>query len=340
MKRFWTTICLFLALLTTALAALPDPFIGDYRGEWLDRPTDFLKNSPQITAQVISLGDELYRIRFLSEYERRSTPIFIVMGFGRDGVISIKESNFNCRVEDGVISGEGMYHSKEPVRFRLERFTRISKTMGRPAPAGAVVLYDGGSLGAWQHFVDGESIDPVWESDDGILRVLPRNKNDGVGGDLVSRGNFKSCELHIEFRLPYEPENRGQGRANSGVFLQGVYEVQILDSYGLVGDWSECGALYKVAPPKVNRCSPPGQWQTYDIVFDAAEYDEDGNLVRNPVITVLHNGELIHNQQELFERTQYYQTNRLEPPPADPGPIVLQDHGHPIEFRNIWLVER
>ena len=228
---------------------------------------------------------------------------------------------------------------EEPTAFALAKFSHVSPTMGRPAPEGAVVLFDGTSLEAWQHVDEesGKERDPTWRIVDGEMEIVPRKLDKEAGGHLQTKAAFASCEMHIEFFLPYEPQNRGQDRANSGVFLQGIYEVQMLDSYGLVGDWTECGSLYKVAPPKVNRAAPPGQWQTYDITYHAPEYDDEGGLVKNAVMTVLHNGRLIHHQEELFEVTYYYTDVRLGPPPREPAPIMLQDHGHPIRFRNIWL---
>lgn len=328
-------------LLTQFLAAgeMPPPYVGDWRGEWVNPTSEYLEKSNQITAQVLGLGNNEYQVTFKGEFERRAEPIFRGVGKFRNGSLKVKGDDFECTVTDDLIVGKGLYigKTKEWTDFKLTKFTRLSPTIGRRAPKGAVVLFDGSSLDGWKHIEkDGEEIDAAWKTVDGVLESVPK-KLIKKGGDLVSREKFKSCQMHIEFKLPYEPENRGQGRANSGVFLQGTYEVQMLDSYGLIGDWSECGALYKVSPPKVNRCSPPEQWQTYDITFHAAKYDDNGKLIKHPVITVLHNGELIHNRQELFEQTQYYRANRILPHPKDPGSIILQDHGHAVQYRNIWV---
>ncbi len=337
-----TVLSLLITLLFAQIVSageMPPPFVGDWRGEWVNPTNAYLENSNQITAQVIGLGGDEYQVTFKGEFERRSEPIFSGIGRYKNGSIMIKGENWECKVTDTLIEGEGVYKGKDSSQFKLSKFTRLSPTLGRRAPKGAVVLFDGKSLDAWKHIEkDGEEIDPVWKIVDGVLESVPK-KETKKGGDLVSHQKFKSCELHIEFKLPYEPEERGQGRANSGVFLQGNYEVQMLDSYGLIGDWSECGALYKVAPPKVNRCSPPEQWQTYDIMFRAAEYGPDGELVKAPIITVRHNGEFIHKLQEIFELTQYYRTNRIKPHPKEPGPIMLQDHGHAVQYRNIWVRE-
>ena len=323
-----------------ALAGEPVPaFMGDWRGGWVNPAGEYHKRSPQLTAQVIGMGEDQFRVIFREEFQRRADPVFEGTGKVTDGTIRIETDAFHCVITDTAITGAGVYKTKEPTAFALARFNHVSPTMGRPAPEGAVVLFDGTSLEAWQHVDEesGKERDPTWRIVDGEMEIVPRKLDKEAGGHLQTKAAFASCEMHIEFFLPYEPANRGQDRANSGVFLQGIYEVQILDSYGLIGDWIECGALYKVAPPKVNRCAPPGQWQTYDITYHAPEYDDEGVLVKNAVMTVLHNGRLIHHQEELFEVTYYYTDVRLGPPPREPAPIMLQDHGHPIRFRNIWL---
>jgi len=138
--------------------------------------------------------------------------------------------------------------------------------------------------------------------------------------------------LHLEFRTPYMPYARGQGRGNSGVYIQRRYEVQILDSFGLTGQPNECGGLYRQQSPAINMCSPPLTWQTYDIHFQAARWDKDNKKTRNAVITVFHNGFPIHDQQEIKSKTG---AGKAEGP--EPMPIHLQHHGNPVAFRNIWI---
>jgi hypothetical protein len=179
------------------------------------------------------------------------------------------------------------------------------------------VLFDGKSADA---FVGGKM------TDDGLLEQ-----------GCTSKQKFGSCKVHIEFRLPYQPEDRGQARGNSGVYVGARYECQMLDSFGLKGENNECGGLYSVKAPDVNMCLPPLAWQTYDIDYTAAKYEGD-KLVANPRVTIAHNGVVIHNDVELpGERSTTAAPNK---PGPEPGPIYLQDHGNPVRYRNIWVVEK
>jgi hypothetical protein len=161
-------------------------------------------------------------------------------------------------------------------------------------------------------------------TDDGLLAA-----------GATSKRKFAGCTLHLEFLLPFMPAARGQARANSGCYLQGRYEVQMLDSFGLAGENNECGGLYEIKSPDVNMCFPPLAWQTYDIDYRAARY-ENGRKVKNAVITVKHNGQVIHRDVELPKATRGAPVAEG----TDPGPVYLQDHGNPVRYRNIWLVEK
>lgn len=196
------------------------------------------------------------------------------------------------------------------------KFERRSFTLGKEAPEGAVVLFDGTNTDAW---TNGRM------TDDGLLQ-------EGV----TSKQSFGSHKLHIEFRLPYQPEDRGQGRGNSGIYVQGRYEVQMLDSFGLEGKQNECGGLYSVKDPDVNMCYPPLVWQTYDIEYHQATYDSEGKVETNPRITVIHNGVKIHDNVELpGERST---TAAPIKPGTGEGPVFLQNHGCPVRYQNIWVL--
>jgi hypothetical protein len=163
-------------------------------------------------------------------------------------------------------------------------------------------------------------------------RLLDNGAMEVGGGGIMTRQRFAAHKIHIEFRLPFMPEARGQARANSGVFAQGRYEVQVLDSYGLEGKDNECGGIYKNAAPKLNMCFPPLQWQTYDITFVPAQFDAQARMTRKAVITVLHNGVPIHQDLETGTTPGGVDYKLLEP-----GPLYIQDHGNPVWYRNIWV---
>jgi hypothetical protein len=153
------------------------------------------------------------------------------------------------------------------------------------------------------------------------------------GGDILTKERFGDHKLHIEFKLPYMPFASGQGRANSGVYLHGRYEVQVLDSYGLEGEDNECGGIYQVSKPAVNMCYPPLQWQCYDITFRAPHFDNAMKKTANARITVVHNGVVIHDNIELPKGTG----GAIDNNEGRLGVLLLQDHGNPVQFRNIWV---
>ena len=198
----------------------------------------------------------------------------------------------------------------------LKRVERHSPTEGAKAPAGAIVLLDGSNADAW----NGGHLDE---------RKL-------LAAGTTSKQAFQSFTLHLEFLLPFKPLGRGQGRANSGVYVQNRYEVQVLDSFGLKGLDNECGGVYQNSAPKVNMCFPPLQWQTYDIEFTAAKFGADGKKTENAVLTVKHNGVVVQDKLSLKGATPGGGF-RTEVPA--PGPFQLQGHGNPVYYRNIWLVE-
>ena len=195
-----------------------------------------------------------------------------------------------------------------------------------PPPAGAIVLFDGKNLDSWIK-TNGKDAAAFTLLEDGAMQVK--------GGNIMTKQKFDGhFKLHVEFRVPYEPKGKGQGRGNSGVYVQGRYEVQVLDSYGLESKNNDCGAIYEVAAPRVNVCKAPTVWQSFDIEFTAAKC-ENGKKVSASVFTVHHNGVLIHDKVSVpMDNTRA----GMGGDPCAPGPIMLQDHGNPAQFRNIWLV--
>ena len=193
-----------------------------------------------------------------------------------------------------------------------------------PAPADAIVLFDGTDLSNW---VKCGTQDPAgWKVENGCMEVVPRT------GDICSKELFTDVQLHVEFYLPLMADKTGQGRANSGVYLQGRYELQVLDSYGLDSKDNDCGGIYTLAAPMVNACRPPEQWQTYDIFFLAPRFNEKGTKTKNARISVVQNGVWIHHDLEIPQSTG----GEIDHNCAEPGPVMLQDHHNLIRYRNIW----
>ena len=192
------------------------------------------------------------------------------------------------------------------------------------APSDAVVLFDGTDMSQWNGA-------DKWIVADGAVTA--------GRGTPKSKAEFGDCQLHIEWATAAEVKGNGQGRSNSGVFMMGKYEVQILDSYDNKTYFDgQCGAIYKQHPPLVNACRKPGQWQSYDIIWKAPRFDDEGKLLSPAFITVLHNGVLIQNHFELQGDTPYDRAPAYKAHP-EKGPITLQFHGNPIRYRNIWVRE-
>jgi len=200
---------------------------------------------------------------------------------------------------------------------------------GRP-PSDAVVLFDGKDLSKWAH-KDGSAA--KWKVENGYFEVVPKT------GYLYTREAFGDCQLHVEFAEPIPAKGESQDRGNSGVFLQGLYETQVLDSYQskTYAD-GQAAAIYGQYPPLVNASRPPGQWQTYDIVFHGPRFDKDGKLLRPARETVFHDGVLVQDNVELSGPTAHGKRPPYEPQP-EKLPLALQDHNHPVRYRNIWIRE-
>ena len=193
-------------------------------------------------------------------------------------------------------------------------------------PESAVVLFNGSDLSNWTSRDGGES---GWAVEEGVMAVVPRT------GDIMTTEQFTDHFLHLEFMTPDMPEATGQAKGNSGVFLQGRYEIQVLDSYGIaVPGMGDCGAIYNQFAPLVNACKPPLEWQSYDVIFRAPRLDDDGEIVENTRVTVVQNGLVILNNVILSGTTGANIGGGV----GEPGPLLLQDHGNLVKFRNIWAV--
>jgi hypothetical protein len=199
-------------------------------------------------------------------------------------------------------------------------------------PSDAIILFDGENLDQWYHIGSEEEIyEAQWNVQDGYFEIEPKT------GSLVSLDSFGSCQLHIEWMIPKGTTGTSQGRGNSGVKFMERYEVQVLDSFGnrTYAD-GQAASIYGQYPPLVNATRPQGEWQSYDIIFEAPLF-EAGKLVKPPVVSVIHNGIVVQHHRELTGPTGLRGNSGEEVPPA--APIQLQDHGNRIRFRNIWVRE-
>lgn len=287
---------------------------GEYAGT-LTAP----RKSVKIAAQVVAKGGGEFDVKVLpgglpGEGWDGKTQYRATGRRGEDGLVAITGKEVNGSITGGklTLTGGKMFDSV------LEKVERKSPTLGDKPPEGAVVLFAK------------EGDEKNWNG--GNLVKLSDGTFLGVGE--TSKQAFGAFKAHLEFRLPWMPNSTGQGRGNSGVYLQNRYEVQVLDSFGLSGENNECGGIYTQHKPKVNACLPPLQWQTYDIYFLPARFDADGKKTKDGKVTVRHNGVLIHDDVEFPKECP---GGQKEAP--TPGPFQLQNHGDPVVYRNIWVLE-
>jgi hypothetical protein len=296
---------------------------GEYLGAALvahraPRAKDDTPLPARLGAHVIALGDGTFEIVYYpgglpgAGWDAKNKAYG--SGTLRDEGVTFSPDGpggYRSTLSDEVIEGK----TPQGHPFRLKRTVRKSPSLGAKAPQGAIVLFDGTDA---DHWVNGKMDDA-----------------NRLACNTWTKRTFQDMVLHVEFVTPFKPHARGQGRGNSGVYLQRRYEVQVLDSFGLAGKNNECGGVYKVAEPRVNMCLPPLQWQSYDIFFRAPRFDENGQKTADAEMTVWHNGVIIHEDLEIPNKTG---GGRPEGP--DPGPIYLQGHRNPVFYRNVWVVDR
>jgi hypothetical protein len=278
----------------------------------------------KIGVQVIARGDGQFLIKGLmgglpgagwngkdvltGTAERKDGKVVARMKFGAEmSTATIVDGKFILNLGNQAVS--------------LARIERKSNTLGLKPPENAIVLF--GKEGDESNWINGK----LMELSDGKFLTVSKT------GSIRSKEKFGAFRAHIEFRLPWMPNSLGQGRANSGVYLQDRYECQVLDSFGLSGENNECGGIYTQHKPLVNMCLPPMAWQTYDIEFTPAEFDSAGKKTKNARATIYHNGVKIHDNVEFPKECPGGQKEA-----ATPGPLQFQDHGDPVIYRNVWVV--
>jgi 3-keto-disaccharide hydrolase len=294
--------------------ALQGEYAGDLQADGAKQP---------LGAQVIALGlGKFHAVLYYGGLPgagwERSQKKEEFDGQTKDDALTFQLSGGRtAAIDDGkfTLTGSGGESLAE-----LKKVERQSPTLGAKAPADATVLFDGTNL---DQFKGGQLSSE---------KCMVVGAAGGPRGDAVTQQSWGDFQLHLEFRTPFMPEARGQGRGNSGVYLQNRYECQVLDSFGLSGENNECGGFYKLQQPRVNMCLPPLAWQTYDVDFKAPRFEE-GKKTANARVTVRHNGVVIHDDLDVPHVTPGGLSTE-----GPTGPLKLQDHGNPVAYRNIWIL--
>ena len=326
--------------------AVPDPYTGNWAGTFKSNA----KEAP-VHATVIAYKNR-YEVTFRAEADPRKAAIVVFNGTvqpeklvlesvpnpnpspaiaAQPGGVATKTLQWKGQANGTEMNGN--IAGSETGEFSLKKIPfQPSPTLGDKAPVGAIVLFDGTHLKAWESKqTPGDAIQWL-VTDSGALEIVSQRAGKKNKQDLRTKDDFGDYRLHLEFKLAHNPDATGQGRSNSGIIHLGVYETQILDSFGLYGRDNECGGIYKTREPDRNVGYPAGLWQTYDIEFNAPRFATEGNKTTDARMTVRLNGILIHKDVTVPNPTGGGKETAR-------GPIVLQDHGNPVQFRNIWVVK-
>jgi hypothetical protein len=265
----------------------------------------------------------------MSIMKKKSTLLFsltalLTVSIGRTDAAEEKPGYKDTPIIPGT---EWHVHDSDRMRPRVVTPGEMFSHLAMP-PSDAIVLFDGTDLSKWSG-PDGEA---KWKVENGYMEVAPKS------GSIRTKDRFADFQLHLEFATPAKVEGSSQGRGNSGVLFNGIYEVQVLDSYNnpTYAD-GQAGALYGQTPPLVNASKPPGEWQTYDIIFESPRWDENKKIAKKANVTVIHNGVVLHHKREYQGSTPHRNNGTYDEPHAPEVFIELQDHNNPMRFRNIWL---
>ena len=250
-------------------------------------------------------------------------------------VIGVGAQQKNLGYSDTPFLPGGKWHvhdGNRPQPKMIDPGSASTQEMPGKAPSDATVLFDGKNLDGWKASNGGGAA--PWKVENGEMVIAPRT------GQIESKEHFGDCQLHIEFSTPTGATGEGQARSNSGVFMLGKYEIQVMDSYNnpTYPD-GQAAAVYGQYPPLVNASRKPGQWQMYDILWKSPRFGADGKVAEPATVTILHNGVAVQNAVRVLGPVQHRALASYSAPHPPTGPIALQDHGNPVRFRNIWVRE-
>jgi hypothetical protein len=305
-----------------------DKIMGDYVGTYAPSPVAGSPTAQKLIesdAKVVPQGGGRYRVVLTIHDDKTPQSSVVLTGSAEGDTLALTGQAAQTEWKGKVDGGKTLTAESPAGKFDLKFTMRRSPTEGLKPPSDAIVLipYKEGTAPSFDEWTGG-----AWKPmDDGSVMVN--------GGDTHTKRKLGDFQMHVEFRIPYEPSGRGQDRGNTGFYIHDIYELQVLDSYGLGTANNDCGAIYTQVPPKENACFPPKSWQTYDITFHAARLDDTGKKIKNATITVIQNGVKVQDDTSISGPTGAARGR----PEVATAVLRLQDHSHPVRFRNMWFVE-
>ena len=308
----------------------PDPFMGEYTGTYRPQTGTPQKAWGYVVGRKAGFLVVLTTAALTPRLDSPQAPdgLYVEIPAAPQGPALPLAGTRGAQTWTGSCDGKTLVcqGSTPPGTFELAYTVRTSPTLGQLPPAGAVVLLGRQTA---QHDLVEHWTNQSW-------KILPDGSMQIAKGANYTRQPIGDMQMHVEFMIPYDPAKNSQGRGNSGLYIQDRYELQILDTFGLLPEFNHCASIYRTKPPDVNVSTPPMTWQTYDITFRAATFGADATLASLPEITVVHNGVKVQDRVKLDSPTGAGRTRHKAQPHVSAFKLQLQDHAHPVRFRNIW----